>query len=133
MKQFKVGDMVFLRSNTSYNKNVATGKTALLIPGPYSCEKDEQNTTLVCVVAPYEKTILVNRYWSDVGYRPTKEVHKMIRVFSTATKKCYEIDAEFADIIQDKKDYEYRREFEILDAMINEEFLDMCDYADDYM
>ena len=33
MAEFKIGDLVFLRSNTSYNINVEIGKSALLIPG----------------------------------------------------------------------------------------------------
>lgn len=69
MAEFKIGDLVFLRSNTSYNINVETGKSALLIPGIHSCEKDEMNTKLICIIPIFKKEILVERYNSDYGFR----------------------------------------------------------------
>ena len=125
MAEFKIGDLVFLRSNTSYNINVETGKSALLIPGIHSCEKDEMNTKLICIIPVFKKEILVKRYNSDYGF--------MIRVMSTDTRKVYDIDADWADAIKSEDEYNERREFQILDDAINNEFLDLCDEIDEYM
>lgn len=133
MAEFKIGDLVFLRSNTSYNINVETGKSALLIPGIHSCEKDEMNTKLICIIPIFKKEILVERYNSDYGFRKQKEIHNMIRVMSTDTRKVYDIDADWADAIKSEDEYNERREFQILDNAIQEEFLDLCDEIDDYM
>lgn len=133
MTEFKIGDLVFLRSNTSYNINVETGKSALLIPGIYSCEKDEMNTKLVCIIPTFKKEIVVKRYSDDYGFRKQKEIHNMIRVMSTDTRKVYDIDADWADAIKSEDEYNERREFQILDNAIREEFLDLCDEIDDYM
>ena len=131
MAEFKIGDLVFLRSNTSYNINVETGKSALLIPGIHSCEKDEMNTKLICIIPIFKKEILVERYISDYGFRTQKEIHNMIRVMSTDTRKVYDIDADWADVIKSEDEYNERREFQILDDAINNEFLDLCDEIDD--
>ena len=131
MAEFKIGDLVFLRSNTSYNINVETGKSALLIPGIHSCEKDEMNTKLICIIPIFKKEILVKRYNSDYGFRKQKEIHNMIRVMSTDTRKVYDIDADWADVIKSEDEYNERREFQILDDAINNEFLDLCDEIDD--
>lgn len=133
MAEFKIGDLVFLRSNTSYNINVETGKSVLLIPGIHSCEKDEMNTTLICIIPIFKKEILVERYISDYGFRKQKEIHNMIRVMSTDTRKVYDIDADWADAIKSEDEYNERREFQILDNAIQEEFLDLCDEIDEYM
>ena len=133
MAEFKIGDLVFLRSNTSYNINVETGKSALLIPGIHSCEKDEMNTKLICIIPIFKKEILVKRYSDDYGFRKQKEIHNMIRVMSTDTRKVYDIDADWADAIKSEDEYNDRREFQILDNAIQEEFLDLCDEIDDYM
>ena len=133
MTEFKIGDLVFLRSNTSYNINVETGKSALLIPGIHSCEKDEMNTKLICIIPIFKKEILVERYISDYGFRKQKEIHNMIRVMSTDTRKVYDIDADWADVIKSEEEYNERREFQILDNVIQDKFLDLCDEIDEYM
>lgn len=133
MAEFKIGDLVFLRSNTSYNINVETGKPALLIPGIHSCEKDEMNTKLICIIPIIKKEILVERYNSDYGFRKQKEIHNMIRVMSTDTRKVYDIDADWADVIKSEDEYNERREFQILDNAIQDKFLDLCDEIDEYM
>ena len=132
MAEFKIGDLVFLRSNTSYNINVETGKPALLIPGIHSCEKDEMNTKLICIIPIFKKEILVERYNSDYGFRKQKEIHNMIRVMSTDTRKVYDIDADWADVIKSEDEYNEHREFQILDNAI-QDFLDLCDEIDEYM
>lgn len=133
MAEFKIGDLVFLRSNTSYNINVETGKSALLIPGIHSCDKDEMNTKLICIIPIFKKEILVERYNSDYGFRKQKEIHNMIRVMSTDTRKVYDIDADWADVIKSEDEYNERREFQILDNAIQDKFLDLCDEMDEYM
>ena len=133
MAEFKIGDLVFLRSNTSYNINVETGKSALLIPGIHSCDKDEMNTKLICIIPIFKKEILVERYNSDYGFRKQKEIHNMIRVISTDTRKVYDIDADWADVIKSEDEYNERREFQILDNAIQDKFLDLCDEIDEYM
>mgnify|MGYP003501918372 FL=1 len=133
MAEFKIGDLVFLRSNTSYNINVETGKSALLIPGIHSCEKDEMNTKLICIIPIFKKEILVERYNSDYGFRKQKEIHNMIRVMSTDTRKVYDIDADWSDVIKSEDEYNERREFQILDNAIQDKFLDLCDEIDEYM
>lgn len=133
MAEFKIGDLVFLRSNTSYNINVETGKSALLIPGIHSCEKDEMNTKLICIIPIFKKEILVERYNSYYGFRKQKEIHNMIRVMSTDTRKVYDIDADWADVIKSEDEYNERREFQILDNAMQDKFLDLCDEIDEYM
>ena len=133
MAEFKIGNLVFLRSNTSYNINVETGKSALLIPGIHSCDKDEMNTKLICIIPIFKKEILVERYNSDYGFRKQKESHNMIRVMSTDTRKVYDIDADWADVIKSEDEYNERREFQILDNAIQDKFLDLCDEIDEYM
>ena len=133
MAEFKIGDLVFLRSNTSYNINVETGKSALLIPGIHSCDKDEMNTKLICIIPIFKKEIFVERYNSDYGFRKQKEIHNMIRVMSTDTRKVYDIDADWADVIKSEDEYNERREFQILDNAIQDEFLDLCDEIDEYI
>ena len=133
MAEFKIGDLVFLRSNTSYNINVETGKSALLIPGIHSCDKDEMNTKLICIIPIFKKEILVERYNSEYGFRKQKEIHNMIRVMSTDTRKVYDIDADWADVIKSEDEYNERREFQILDNAIQDKFLDLCDEIDEYM
>ena len=133
MAEFKIGDLVFLRSNTSYNINVETGKSALLIPGIHSCEKDEMNTKLICIIPIFKKEILVERYNFNYGFRKQKEIHNMIRVMSTDTRKVYDIDADWADVIKSEEEYNERREFQILDNAIQDKFLDLCDEIDEYM
>lgn len=133
MAEFKIGDLVFLRSNTSYNINVETGKSALLIPGIHSCDKDEMNTKLICIIPIFKKEILVERYNSDYGFRKQKEIHNMIRVMSTDTRKVYDIDADWADVIKSEEEYNERREFQILDNAIQDKFLDLCDEIDEYI
>lgn len=133
MAKFKIGDLVFLRSNTSYNINVETGKSALLIPCIHSCDKDEMNTKLICIIPIFKKEILVERYNSDYGFRKQKEIHNMIRVMSTDTRKVYDIDADWADVIKSEEEYNERREFQILDNAIQDKFLDLCDEIDEYM
>lgn len=133
MAEFKIGDLVFLRSNTSYNINVETGKSALLIPGIHSCDKDEMNTKLICIIPIFKKEILVERYNSDYGFRKQKEIHNMIRVMSTDTRKVYDIDADWTDVIKSEDEYNKRREFQILDNAIQDKFLDLCDEIDEYM
>lgn len=133
MTEFKIGDLVFLRSNTSYNINVETGKSALLIPGIHSCEKDEMNTKLICIIPIFKKEILVERYISDYGFRKQKEIHNMIRVMSTDTRKVYDIDADWADVIKSEYEYNERREFQILVNALHDKFLDLCDEIDEYM
>lgn len=133
MAEFKIGDLVFLRSNTSYNINVETGKSALLIPGIHSCEKDEMNTKLICIIPIFKKEILVDRYISDYGFRKQKEIHNMIRVMSTDTRKVYDIDADWADVIKSEYEYNERREFQILVNALQDKFLDLCDEIDEYM
>ena len=133
MAEFKIGDLVFLRSNTSYNINVETGKSALLIPGIHSCDKDEMNTKLICIIPIFKKEILVERYNSDYGFRKQKEIHNMIRVMSTDTRKVYDIDADWADVIKSEDEYNERREFQILVNALQDKFLDLCDEIDEYM
>ena len=133
MAEFKIGDLVFLRSNTSYNINVETGKSALLIPGIHSCEKDEMNTKLICIIPIFKKEILVERYISDYGFRTQKEIHNMIRVMSTDTRKVYDIDADWTDVIKSEDEYNERREFQILVNALQDKFLDLCDEIDEYM
>ena len=133
MAEFKIGDLVFLRSNTSYNINVETGKSALLIPGIHSCEKDEMNTKLICIIPIFKKEILVERYNSDYGFRKQKEIHNMIRVMSTDTRKVYDIDADWTDVIKSEDEYNERREFQILFNALQDKFLDLCDEIDEYM
>ena len=133
MAEFKIGDLVFLRSNTSYNINVETGKSALLIPGIHSCEKDEMNTKLICIIPIFKKEILVERYISNYGFRKQKEIHNMIRVMSTDTRKVYDIDADWADVIKSEYEYNEHREFQILINALQDKFLDLCDEIDEYM
>lgn len=125
----KVGDKIFLRSNCHYNINVETGKTAYLIPGKYSCSNDEQETVLVCIIAPFEKKVNTYEYNDKLGYTvKVTKIANMIRVLSTATKKCYDVDADWCDVIETDKGYKARRELTLLmdevHNMLDDEFED---------
>lgn len=133
VSNIKVGDKIFLRSNCHYNTNVETGETAYLIPGKYSCDNDEQETVLVCIIAPFEKKVNTEVFDDSLGYSvKTTKIANMIRVMSTVTKKCYDVDADWCDVINNDKDYEDRREFTLLmneiDDMLDDEFDELEDY-----
>ena len=133
VSNIKVGDKIFLRSNCHYNTNVETGETAYLIPGKYSCDNDEQETVLVCIIAPFEKKVNTEVFDDSLGYSvKTTKIANMIRVMSTATKKCYDVDADWCDVINGDKHYEARRELTLLmdeiDNMLDDEFDELEDY-----
>ena len=131
VSNIKVGDKIFLRSNCHYNTNVETGETAYLIPGKYSCDNDEQKTVLVCIIAPFEKKVNTEVFDDSLGYSVKKtKIANMIRVMSTATKKCYDVDADWCDVIETDEEYNDRREFSLLINEIND-MLD--DEFDDYV
>ena len=131
VSNIKVGDKIFLRSNCRYNTNVETGETAYLIPGKYSCDNDEQETVLVCIIAPFEKKVNTEVFDDSLGYSvKTTKIANMIRVMSTVTKKCYDVDADWCDVIETDGEYNDRREFSLLMDEVN----CMLDYEfDDYV
>ena len=131
VSNIKVGDKIFLRSNCRYNTNVETGETAYLIPGKYSCDNDEQETVLVCIIAPFEKKVNTEVFDDSLGYSVKKtKIANMIRVMSTVTKKCYDVDADWCDVIETDGEYNDRREFSLLMDEVN----CMLDYEfDDYV
>lgn len=129
----KVGDKIFLRSNCHYNTNVETGETAYLIPGKYSCDNDEQETVLVCIIAPFEKKVNTEVFDDSLGYSVKKtKIANMIRVISTVTKKCYDVDADWCDVIETDEEYNDRREFSLfmdeMNCMLDYEFDELEDY-----
>ena len=129
----KVGDKIFLRSNCHYNTNVETGETAYLIPGKYSCDNDEQETVLVCIIAPFEKKVNTEVFDDSLGYSVKKtKIANMIRVMSTVTKKCYDVDADWCDVIETDEEYNDLRELTLLmdeiDNMLDDEFDELEDY-----
>lgn len=129
----KVGDKIFLRSNCHYNTNVETGETAYLIPGKYSCDNDEQETVLVCIIAPFEKKVNTEVFDDSLGYSvKVTKIANMIRVMSTVTKKCYDVDADWCDVIETDEEYNDRREFSLLmdevNCMLDDEFDELEDY-----
>ena len=133
VSNIKIGDTLFLRSNCHYNTNVETGETAYLIPGRYSCDDGEEETVLVCIIAPFEKKVNTYEYNDKLGYTvKVTKIANMIRVLSTATKKYYNIDADWCDVINDDKHYEARRELTLLmdeiDNMLDDEFDELEDY-----
>ena len=131
VSNIKVGDKIFLRSNCHYNTNVETGETAYLIPGKYSCDNDEQETVLVCIIAPFEKKVNTEVFDDSLGYSvKVTKIANMIRVMSTVTKKCYDVDADWCDVINGDKHYEARRELTLLMDEIHN-MLD--DEIDDYV
>ena len=124
----KVGDKIFLRSNCHYNIDVETGETAYLIPGKYSCDNDEQETVLVCIIAPFEKKVNTEVFDDSLGYLVKKtKIANMIRVMSTVTKKCYDVDADWCDVIATDEEYNDCREF----ALLIDELNCMSDYGFD--
>lgn len=133
VSNIKVGDKIFLRSNCRYNTNVETGETAYLIPGKYSCSNDEQETVLVCIIAPFEKKVNTEVFDDSLGYSVKKtKIANMIRVMSTVTKKCYDVDADWCDVIETDEEYNDRREFSLLmdevNCMLDDEFDELEDY-----
>ena len=129
VSNIKVGDKIFLRSNCHYNTNVETGETAYLIPGRYSCDNDEQETVLVCIIAPFEKKVNTEVFDNSLGHFVKKtKIANMIRVLSTATKKCYDVDADWCDVIETDEEYNDLREFMLLmdeiHNMLDDEFDD---------
>ena len=133
VSNIKVGDKIFLRSNCHYNTNVETGETAYLIPGKYSCDNDEQETVLVCIIAPFEKKVNTEVFDDSLGYSVKKtKIANMIRVMSTSTKKCYDVDADWCDVIETDEEYNDRREFSLLMDEINDMLDDEFDEYQDY-
>mgnify|MGYP006373346323 FL=1 len=133
VSNIKVGDKIFLRSNCRYNTNVETGETAYLIPGKYSCDNDEQETVLVCIIAPFEKKVNTEVFDDSLGYSVKKtKIANMIRVMSTATKKCYDVDADWCDVIETDEEYNDRREFSLLMDEVNRMLDDEFDELEDY-
>ena len=133
VSNIKVGDKIFLRSNCHYNTNVETGETAYLIPGKYSCDNDEQETVLVCIIAAFEKKVNTEVFDDSLGYSvKTTKIANMIRVMSTATKKCYDVDADWCDVIETDEEYNDLRELTLLmdeiDNMLDDEFDELEDY-----
>ena len=129
VSNIKVGDKIFLRSNCHYNTNVETGETAYLIPGKYSCDNDEQETVLVCIIAPFEKKVNTEVFDDSLGYSVKKtKIANMIRVMSTVTKKCYDVDADWCDVIETDEEYNDLRELTLLmdevNCMLDYEFED---------
>ena len=129
VSNIKVGDKIFLRSNCHYNTNVETGETAYLIPGKYSCDNDEQETVLVCIIAPFEKKVNTEVFDDSLGYSVKKtKIANMIRVMSTATKKCYDVNADWCDVIETDEEYNDLRELTLLmdevHNMLDDEFED---------
>ena len=134
VSNIKVGDKIFLRSNCHYNTNVETGETAYLIPGKYSCDNDEQETVLVCIIAPFEKKVNTEVFDDSLGYSvKTTKIANMIRVMSTATKKCYDVDADWCDVIETDEEYNDLRELTLLmdeiHNMLDDEFDEYQDYV----
>ena len=131
VNNIKVGDKIFLRSNCHYNTNVETGETAYLIPGRYSCDDGEEETVMVCIIAPFEKKVNTEVFDDSLGYSVKKtKIANMIRVMSTVTKKCYDVDADWCDVIETDGEYNDRREFSLLMDEVN----CMLDYEfDDYV
>ena len=133
VSNIKVGDKIFLRSNCHYNTNVETGETAYLIPGKYSCDNDEQETVLVCIIAPFEKKVNTEVFDDSLGYSVKKtKIANMIRVMSTVTKKCYDVDADWCDVIETDEEYNDRREFSLLMDEVNNMLDDEFDEYQDY-
>ena len=133
VSNIKVGDKIFLRSNCHYNTNVETGETAYLIPGKYSCDNDEQETVLVCIIAPFEKKVNTEVFDDSLGYSvKTTKIANMIRVMSTVTKKCYDVDADWCDVIETDEEYNDLRELTLLmdeiHNMLDDEFDEYQDY-----
>ena len=133
VSNIKVGDKIFVRSNCHYNTNVDTGETAYLIPGRYSCDDGEEETVLVCIIAPFEKKVNTYEYNDKLGYTvKVTKIANMIRVLSTATKKCYDVDADWCDVINGDKHYEARRELTLLMDEIDNMLDDESDELEDY-
>ena len=133
VSNIKVGDKIFLRSNCHYNTNVETGETAYLIPGKYSCDNDEQETVLVCIIAPFEKKVNTEVFDDSLGYSVKKtKIANMIRVISTVTKKCYDVDADWCDVIETDEEYNDRRELTLLMDEIHNMLDDEFDEFEDY-
>jgi hypothetical protein len=133
VSNIKVGDKIFLRSNCHYNTNVETVETAYLIPGRYSCDDGEEETVLVCIIAPFEKKVNTEVFDDSLGYSVKKtKIANMIRVMSTVTKKCYDVDADWCDVIETDKGYKARRELTLLmdevHNMLDDEFDEFEDY-----
>ena len=132
VSNIKVGDKIFLRSNCHYNTNVETGDTAYLIPGKYSCDNDEQETVLVCIIAPFEKKVNTEVFDDSLGYSVKKtKIANMIRVMSTATKKCYDVDADWCDVIETDEEYNDLRELSLLMDEVNRMLDDEFDELED--
>ena len=88
---------------------------------------------LVCIIAPFEKKVNTEVYNDSLGYSvKTTKIANMIRVLSTATKKCYDVDADWCDVINDDKHYEARRELTLLMDEIHNMLDDEFDEFEDY-
>ena len=86
---------------------------------------------MVCIIAPFEKKVNTEVFDDNLGYSvKTTKIANMIRVMSTVTKKCYDVDADWCDVIETDGEYNDRREFSLLMDEVN----CMLDYEfDDYV
>lgn len=135
---FTVGNYVILRGNCSYNRNVGTGKTGVLLcHGRYSCDDAERDADLVIIMEPVRKCVKFRTYRDD-RMQDVEEWHSMVRVMSTKTNNVYEVDTDWADAFT-KAEYnehlEYAIEMAAFDDIINEMMDDLYDDGpmwDDY-
>ena len=131
---FTVGNYVILRGNCSYNRNVGTGKTGVLLcHGRYSCDEAERNADLVIIMEPVRKRVKFRTY-RDGRMRDVEEWHSMVRVMSTKTNNVYEVDTAWADTIT-KAEYNEHLECAMKMAAFNDIINEMMEnaYDDDPM
>lgn len=94
---FKIGNYVILRGNCSYNRNVGTGKTdVLLCHGRYSCDEAERDADLVIIKEPVRRLVKYRTY-RDERIQDVEEWKSMVRVLSTKTRNVYEVDTAWAN------------------------------------
>jgi len=131
MNNIKVGDFVIVRSNNSVNHEVGKSKEAYLTIG-YR-DKIEDGADFVCIIEarPMKRFFKEKFNCKTCRFEKNVTIHfNGIRIMSTKTKKIYDVDADWCSgYAPNSKEYKYAVGFEIIDNILEKQFLEDYDNA----
>lgn len=125
----KAGDFVIVRSNNDVNHEVGKSKEAYLTIG-YR-DEIENGADFICIIEPRP----MKRFFKEKFNHRTCHFENnvivnfnAVRIMSTKTKKMYEVDADWCTSYpRNSKEYNEAVAFELIDAAIQDQFLE--DYS----
>lgn len=131
MNNIKAGDFVIVRSNNSVNHEVGKSKEAYLTIG-YR-DKIEDGADFVCIIEarPMKRFFKEKFNNKTCHFEKNVTIHfNGIRIMSTKTKKIYDVDADWCSgYAPNSKEYEDAVGFEIIDHIMEKQFLEDYDNA----